>query len=45
MTDKIQQTIERTAALLDLAASLIFIALLLKVYSWMGNMFDNGLIK
>lgn len=45
MIDRIQQTVERIAAILDLFAAIIFLALLLKVYGWMSTMIDGGLIK
>ncbi|WP_156779612.1 hypothetical protein [Desulforamulus reducens] len=45
MIYRIHRAIDRVAAILDLCAAVIFIALLLKVYSWMSIMFGKGLIK
>ncbi|WP_281246387.1 hypothetical protein [Desulfoscipio geothermicus] len=38
MNDKLTKNIERTAAIIDLVAAIIFVAMLLKVYGWLDEM-------
>ncbi|SFR15300.1 hypothetical protein SAMN05660706_13516 [Desulfoscipio geothermicus DSM 3669] len=38
LNDKLTKNIERTAAIIDLVAAIIFVAMLLKVYGWLDEM-------